>query len=217
MALKNLKSLFFVEEEKPEETPPQNQKSPPLPVQQVPVTPPPLPANASLDQRIFDSLEKALETSNLQGFDYFEFRSSLRSLVAIIPDEATRFKAVFATALASGVTVQKLLESGNFYKDVLVKEQEKFQAALSSQVDVGVVAKQKEAEKLTALIQQKSEEIKRLTLEIQQHQEEITKLQTAVTEANAKIEITKNNFIITYQTVMDQISRDLVNIERYLK
>ena len=223
MSLKNLKSLFFVEEPAPKTEPVQN---PPVkPINNPAVTsnvvnsvvmPPPLPGNPVSDQRIFDSLQKALEDNNMQGFDYFEFRNSLRSLTAIIPDESTRYRAVFATAAASGVNVQKLMESGNFYKTVLQKEHEKFQLALAAQVDNGVVGRQKQAESLTIAIQQKQQQIEQLTREIMAHQEEINKLQTALTEANTKIEITKNNFQFTLQTVLSEIENDLVNIQRYL-
>jgi hypothetical protein len=229
MALKNLKSLFFVEDPVPADNNVNQTTNNPTvknqPVVNQPVTnnqniqniPPAIPGTPVIDQRIFDSLQKALENSNMQGFDYFEFRNSLKSLSAIIPDEATRFRAVFATAASSGVTVQKLLESGNYYKEVLNKEFQKFQEALAAQVDNGVIAKQKQAEALTLAIQQKQQKIQELTQEIMAHQEEINKIQQSVTDANVKIETTKNNFQLTFQTVVSEIDNDMVSIQRYLQ
>ncbi len=116
-----------------------------------------------LDQRIFDSLEKALEENNQQGFDFLEFKNSLKTLAGIIPDEATRYKSAYATAATMGVTVDRLLESAAFYQSVLEKERDNFTRAVNQQVDLNVTAKQKDVERLQALIGQKAEQIKRLT------------------------------------------------------
>ncbi|MBC8110539.1 MAG: hypothetical protein H7Y04_05710 [Verrucomicrobia bacterium] len=219
-SFKNFKSLFFVEGEETKNSNPPEQKTTPPPVT---TTMPPVPqtivssGTAALDQRIFDSLLKALESNNMQGFDYFEFKNALKTLESIIPDQSMRFRSAFATAASMGVTVDKLLESGKYYKEVLAKEQQKFSDALASQTDNGVVAKQKEIERLNQTIQQKSQQIQQLTQEIQTHQGEIANLQTTMAEVTTKIEVTKNNFQFTYQTVVGQIDDDLTNIERYLK
>lgn len=225
---KNIKSLFIVEEvptdpaaTPPSETPSGNKNMatpPPLPNQTMSTTPPPIPSGSgTVDQRIFDSLQKAIEDSNQEGFDFFEFKNSLKTLATIIPDEGTRFKSAFATAATMGLTVDKLLQSGAFYKSVLERERDNFNKAVSQQVDLSVTAKQKEVEKLQALIQKKAEEITRLTNEIASHQEEMAKAQGVITEATSKIETTKNNFHYTLDAVMGQIQSDIANIERYLK
>jgi CRISPR/Cas system-associated endonuclease/helicase Cas3 len=224
--LKNLKSLFIVEEETPKQEP--AQPAPPAKTTG-PVTPPPLPTTAAtppplprqmagtIDQRIFESLEKAMEENNQQGFDFFEYKNSLKTLVGIIPDEATRYKSAYATAATMGVTVDRLLQSAAFYKSVLEKERDNFTRAVNQQVDLNVTAKQKEAERLQTLIAQKGEQIRRLTEEIAAHQEELAKAQGIITEATTRIEATKNNFHFTLEAVMDQIQADMQNIERYLQ
>lgn len=223
MMLKNLKSLFIVEEEKPTPPPdaPTKQSEPVMPpsLPTAQATAPPLPVrhNGTVDQRIFDSLEKALEENNQQGFDFLEFKNSLKTLASIISDEAVRYKSAYATAATMGLTVDKLLESAAFYQSVLEKERDNFTKAVNQQVDLNVTAKQKEAERLQTLIGQKAEQIKRLTEEIALHQEELAKAQGVITEATSKIEATKNNFHFTLETVMHQIQVDMANIERYLK
>ncbi len=219
---KNIKSLFIKEEETPETGTPAETKSPttaaPLPTPSPSQTPTPVVSgNAALDQRMFDSLQKTLEDNNPPGFDFLEFRNSLTTLVGIIPDEATRYKSAYATAATMGVTVDQLLESARFYQGLLEKERDNFTKAVNQQVDQNVTAKQKEVANLQAIIQQKSEEIARLTREIASHQDEMNNAQGVISEAETKIESTRNTFQHTMNTVLNQIQADSTNIERYLK
>jgi chromosome segregation ATPase len=224
---KNLKSLFIVDEDAPKTEPaqpaapakPAGPATSPVPAAASTPVPPPPPtyAGGTVDQRIFESLEKAMEETNQQGFDYFEYKNSLKTLAGIIPDESTRYKSAYATAATMGLTVDRLLESAAFYRTVLEKERDNFTRAVNQQVDLNVTAKQKEAERLQTLIAQKAEQIKRLTEEIGMHQEELARAQGVITEATSRIEATKNNFHFTLEAVMNQIQADIQNIQRYLR
>lgn len=224
---KNLKSLFIVDEDAPKTDPaqpaaparPTGTVPPPAPAPANRPAPPPPPtfAGGTVDQRIFESLEKAMEENNQQGFDYFEYKNSLKTLAGIIPEESTRYKSAYATAATMGLTVDRLLESAAFYQTVLEKERDNFTRAVNQQVDLNVTAKQKDAERLQTLIAQKAEQIKRLTDEIAMHQEELAKAQGVITEATTRIEATKNNFHFTLEAVMNQIQVDIQNIQRYLR
>jgi ABC-type transporter Mla subunit MlaD len=219
MALKNFMSLFFVQEETGTKTENKTDNqankniSPPIHQQNVP---PPIPIDASIDQRIFDSLQQALNSSNMEGYDYMEFKNAIQSLAGIIPDEAMRFKSAFATVAPMGVTAQKLLESAKYYKNVLLQEQDKFNQALSNQIDTSVGAKQKQSDDLKVMIQKKSEEIQRLTQEMEAHQQEIGQLEGQIGEVVIKLEATKNNFDYTLNTIISQMDMDLVSIEKHL-
>ncbi len=223
--LKNIKSLFIVEENLPQTPAGKPETAAPATPSQpmstsTPSSPPPLPVSTQVtgvDQRIFDSLLKALEDNNQQGFDFLEFKNSLQTLQSIIPDESVRYKSAFATAATMGLTVPKLLESAKFYQAVLSREKENFDKAVTQQVDLSVNAKQKDVESLQKMIQQKSEQIKKLTEEIVAHQDEMAKAQGYVAEATNKIETTKHNFYFTLDTVMNQIQTDIGNIERFLQ
>ncbi|MES2734530.1 MAG: hypothetical protein V4714_22470 [Bacteroidota bacterium] len=216
---KSLKSLFIVEEPATDQTAPKEIDNLAAASASRPTAPVMIPASHSPvapDQRIFDSLQKALEDNNQPGFDFLEFKSSLQTLSGIIPDEATRYKSAFATAATLGVTTDKLLQSAAFYQGILERERNNFNQALSQQVDLNVTTQQKEVERLQALIGKKSEEIARLTQEITSHQQEMAKAQGVITEAQTKIESTKVNFFQTLDTVLHQIQRDVDNIKKYL-
>ncbi len=225
--LKNIKSLFIVEETEGQNTSNQSEQKQTTNTQ-TSQTPPPIPNAGNqnttsipgvgvIDQRIFDSLQKALEENNQPGFDFLEFKNSLQTLATIIPDEATRYKSAYATAATMGLTVEKLLDSAKFYQGILSREKDNFDKAVLQQVDLNVTAKQKEAERLQNLIQQKAEQIKKLTEEITAHQEEMNKAQGFISEAANKIEATKSNFYTTLDAVNGQIQNDITNIEKFLR
>jgi len=216
MALKNFMSLFFVQDETGKQTENQENKNAPPPINQQHTPPPIISGDASIDQRIFDSLQQALSNNNMEGYDYMEFKNALQSLAGIIADEAMRFKSAFATVAPMGVTAQKLMDSAKFYKNILLQEQDKFNQALSSQIDTSVGAKQKQNDELKALMQKKTAEIERLTQEIQLHEQEILQLEGQISEVVIKIESTKNNFDYTLHSVISQMDTDLVSIEKHL-
>lgn len=135
--LNKLKSLFIVEDttektetEKTEQTTTQNTTV------QTTVVP------GNVDQTILDTLFKSLSDNNLQGFDYFEYKQSLKTLRGML-DEQTAFKSAFATAATMGITKEKLLETANFYVKVLEKEKEKFDEAARSQGGATIEQKRK--------------------------------------------------------------------------
>ncbi|MCU0390645.1 MAG: hypothetical protein MUE81_05970 [Thermoflexibacter sp.] len=228
MNFKNFISLFVVQEEgqnkeegkQQEQTPntSDNQSSvpPAVPQDNSSTMPPPIPQEGNIDQRILESLQKALESSNTEGYDYLEFKHALQSLVNIIPDEAMRFKSAFATVAPMGVTAQKILESVSYYRNILLKEKEKFNQALSTQIDQGVGVKQKRMEELSTIMQQNSETIQRLMQENVAYEEEINQIKSHINEVVAKIENTKNNFDYTLQNIVSQINTDEANIQKHL-
>ena len=215
-----LKSLFIVEDPNTatantqQNTPPpsNNQPSPP----QSPTYVPPVISGGVANEKVMETLSNALQTNNLDGFDYFEFRGSLQSLAKMPMDEQTRFQSAYAMAQTMGVTKQKLMDSGAHYLNVLQNEQLKFQQALDNQKSGNLVAKEQEAKNLEGVIGQKAEQIKRLTEEIQQHQAQIEEMKKQITEMGAKVENTKNDFQATYNLLTSQMQADLANIQKYL-
>lgn len=215
------KGLFVVEDSAP--TPVTEQQSVPPTNNQPTVTPqpttytPPIISGGVANDKVMESLSKALETNNLDGFDYFEFRGSLLSLSKMPMDEQTRFQSAFAMAQTMGATAQKLTDSGAHYLNVLKNEELKFQQALDNQKSGNLVAKEQEAKNLEGVITQKAEQIKRLTEEIQQHQAQIEDMKKQIAEMGAKVENAKNDFHATYNLLTSQIQADLTNMQKYLK
>ncbi|MEZ4885487.1 MAG: hypothetical protein R3E32_12215 [Chitinophagales bacterium] len=238
--LKNLKSLFIVEDEegqgsktpveekkdepkqevnqettkKPEEdskTSPQNNKQK---VSDMP--PPPTPKKPVVSEKYYTMLMKAIEMNNLEGFDYLEFKHSLTALKNIPIDEPTKFQTAFATASTMGLTKQKLVESADFYKKVLEKEKDSFRNELQKHIGERLHKNEARTTDLAQMIQQKSEQIKKLTQEISQNQAELDKTRQQIEELKEKVQEERDSFVGTYDHLFAQMDKDVENINKYL-
>ncbi len=172
--------------------------------------------DGSVNEKFMKALFGAMEGSNLDGFDYFEFKLSLQNLANMPMDEATRYKSAFAMASTMGATPNKLLNSALHYLEILKNEQTKFAQAAENQRVAQVGNKQGQVENLEGVIQQKAEQIKRLTDEIAQHQKDVTQLKDDIAQSTVKVAQTQNDFGATYQSLVSQIEQDVTNMKNYL-
>lgn len=168
--LKNLKSLFIVDdsEEENKETSGSSEKAD-VSSDKKPAasTPPPLPNNpisssseGVLDTKIVEKLLQAIEKNNLDGFDYLEYKKSLKALEKMPMDEATKYRSAFATASTMGVTLDKLLQTTNFYIGVLDKENEQFIGAFKNQFDSKVSGREREIAQFESIIKENQSKLK---------------------------------------------------------
>lgn len=212
--LKNLKSLFIVTDEDT----PQESDSGSSGNQTTPVS-----SNAShnsytgVDEAILNKLLKAFEDNNQSGFDYLEFRQSLKAMSHLPLDESTKFQTAFATASAIGVTQENLIASINFYQKVLQTEEDKFKKASSDQELRTITTKKSEQDSLTKLVQEKSAMIQKLSGEILEHQKKIEENQSLITDAQTRINDTQIKFQSTIQFVQKQLEDDIAKLKTYLK
>ena len=115
-----------------------------------------------VDNKIVEQLLKKIGEHDLDGFDYFEYKQSLKALDKMPMDEATKYRSAFATASTMGVTLQKLIESADFYLSVLDKQDKQFQEDADKKKDKQVKQKETEASKLQKQIEKYEEQIKQL-------------------------------------------------------
>jgi len=162
-------------------------------------------------------LSSALEKNNQPGFDYFEFRQSLKNLAKMPMDEATRFHSAYAMAQTMGITSQKLLESAQFYSNILAAEQSKFNEAHVQQRDRLIGNREEEIKNLETTLQQKAEQIKQLTQQIEEHRQRSEQIRSEINESTVKIETTKADFEATFAVVAGQLQDDVAKIQQYLK
>ncbi len=169
-----------------------------------------------LDERSVDFLTKALERNNLPGFDYIEYKQSLHALASMDMDESTTYRSAFATASTLGLTKDKLLQTAEHYKKILANEKQQFDAALEKQVQQRVKSKQAEVKKLEQQVAEYREKIQDLEKKIAQAQETIDKADDLIQSAKDKIESTKDGFEHTLQSIVNEIDRDIANINEHL-
>lgn len=169
-----------------------------------------------LDGKSVEFLTKALSKNNLPGFDYLEFVQSLRALSEMKIDEATAIKSAFATASTVGLTKEKLIQSANHYKAVLAKEKDQFDVALQNQLSKRVKGKQSEVEKLKGQIEKWKAQVAKLEDQISKSQNTIDNADAIIQEEMQKIEKTKEAFEFTFQSIVNQIDKDVQNVNMNL-
>ncbi|MFK8103941.1 MAG: hypothetical protein AB8G15_15515 [Saprospiraceae bacterium] len=172
--------------------------------------------NHGLDDRSIDFLTRALEKSNLPGFDYLEFKQSVAALAQMNIEEETAIKSAFTTAATMGLTKDKLLKTAGHYKEILAKEKIQFDTALQNQIQQKVAGKQAEVAKLKEQIVKHQEKIKQLQAQIEKSQLTIDGADEQINTEQSKLEETRDNFETTHQSILNQINKDIENIERYL-
>ena len=169
-----------------------------------------------LDGKSVDYLTTALAKSNLPGFDYLEFKQSLAALAEMGMDEPTAMKSAYATAATVGLTKDKLIKTAQHYKQVLATEKNQFDEALGNQLDIRVNNKRQEVETLKVQIGKWKEQISKLEAQISQSQNTIDHADENIKGEMSKIQSTKTNFEFAFQTIGNQIDKDIENVKLYL-
>jgi hypothetical protein len=225
--LKKLKSLFIIDEESPAQNTASSGKSatsePDVDTgssgreevslkDYVPSETPGKP-----DPKFVDVLLKAIEAANKEGFDYLEYKTSLQSLQKMDMDEATRFKSAFVMAKTLGLTKEKLLQSTDFYINILKSEEKKFKDALINQKEKQVKGREMDLKTIEKSMADKQAMIEKLKAEIEAGQQQLSQIKAEISEAVQKIDSTNEQFMIALHSVLDQITEDRSKIQNYLE
>jgi len=165
------------------------------------------------NKQIFESLTKAIADANLPGEDYLEFMAALKAMEGINLDEKVKMQTVLATLSTKGLTVQKIIESADYYVKVLENEKEKFKQAMIKQTQGKVGNKHKQIKDLEEKNRQKADKIKALTDEINSNTAQMSKHKNDLETADLKIKSTENNFNVTYAHVANQIKSKIEKIK----
>jgi len=219
--LKKLRSLF-IEDEQPAKEPAKKrdaktkEKSVAGSVSSAKTTTPPnFTVNAKSDEKIMDTLLGAVEKANLEGFDYLEYKKSLQSLKKMSMNEETMYQSAFATAATMGLTLNRLIETAEYYKKILDKEMHTFGETVATQHQQMVVKRKETAALVNENITQKQKQIEQLQTEIKNLKEKQTKLNKEVEQSSTKIEQTKANFEKSFLSLKDQFESDIIKMKKY--
>jgi flagellar biosynthesis chaperone FliJ len=221
--LKNLKSLFIVEEEGPTKKPAAAEKGKPVSEAKKSPAPAPTPANRSaparpgrISEQFTGVLLKAMERANLEGFDYLEFKNALNNLKKVEADEGKRYRSAYALAQTMGTTPEQLIDTAEHYVAALAAEEKAFEEALAGQMQSQVGNRIAQVEAVEKAIQEKEARIRQLQKEVEQHRKDISATQAEVDSAKAKMETTKRDFVASYDNLVRQIQGDVENIKKHL-
>ena len=128
----------------------------------------------------------------------------------------TRMQSAFAMAETMGVDKKKLLQSAEHYIQVLQREEQKFGRALENQQSKQIESKKGQLGQLNQAIEKKLAQIKKLEAEVAQHKEQINNLRSEIEGAANNIASTKNDFIASYNSLVNQIRLDMKHIQDYI-
>ena len=176
------------------------------------------PANTSgaVNDKFINILFGAMEKANTPGFDYIEYKQSLRNLAKMPMDEATRFKSAYATAQTMGATPQKLIDAAQHYVNVLSAEEKKFKAALLNQRSRQIGDKEQTIKNMSGQIKMKEQKIAEFTKEIEADKKKMESMNSEISGASVKMEKTQNDFVASYNALVGQIKTDAEKIKQYL-
>ena len=169
-----------------------------------------------VNERFLKVLARAIEDSNQEGFDYFEFREFLRALDSMEMDEQTRFKSAYANAQIMGATVDRLKESAEHYLGVLEREKGKFEIAAENRVTGELERQKSELGQVKQLIADKEAQIEQLKKEIEQLRGQVDVRNEQIAGTEAKVWKTSSDFMQTYRHLVEQIKSDMQKIHTYL-
>lgn len=222
--LKNLKSLFIIEEEGPKketESAPAGKGKPAAGPRSA--SPPPAadgdggsPRSGQVSQEFTGVLLKAMERANLEGFDYLEFKNALNNLKKVEADESKRYRSAYALAQTMGTTPAQLIQTAEHYLAALHAEEKAFEEALAGQMQSQVGNRMEQVAAVEKAIQDKEARIQQLQKEVEQHRQDIAATQAEVNSAKAKMEDTKRDFIASHDNLVRQIQGDVENIKKHL-
>jgi uncharacterized coiled-coil protein SlyX len=221
--LKKLRSLFIIEDEKKEV---REEKRPATPTKKssksnakakISYNSPHNTTEGKMSQKFLNVFLEAMSKNNVEGFDYLEFKQSLKSLEKMSMDEKTRFQSAFAMAQTMGATPALLADSAQHYLKVLNSEEEKFGVALKARLSEKIGDKELQIEELNKSVSEQLSQIETLQKQIKESQSLVKKMESELKTDKSKIESTQKDFIATYSTLVGQIEDDIKKLNQYLK
>jgi predicted nucleic acid-binding Zn-ribbon protein len=116
-----------------------------------------------------------------------------------------------------GVTMDRLVETADYYAKILDKERDHFVKAAGEQ-SVNLIEKRKqELQLLLKGMGDKKKQIEQLQQELLSGEDKIKTIQESIDGAALKIESTKQKFESSFRFLKDQITADIERIKTFLK
>ncbi|MBK9735772.1 MAG: hypothetical protein IPO92_12710 [Saprospiraceae bacterium] len=172
--------------------------------------------SGSPDPKFTELLLKAIESNNQDGFDYLEYKNSIKSIENVIPDEGMRYKSAFEMAKTMGLTKEKLVQSAKHYLQVLSSEDQKFKEALENQKAKQIQGRADQIQSFEKSITEKQQMIEKFSQEIESAKKQLETFKGEINEAIVKIDMTNQQFVSSYNLVYGQVSADVEKINQNL-
>lgn len=173
--------------------------------------------SVSPDEKFLGVLLSALEENNFEGYDYLDFRETLKSLQEVAMDEKTRFLSAYAMAKTMKADYTQLARTGRAYVQILEKEKIKFAEALKSREATDLKSRENQIKELDTEIARMQKEVEALLAQIQTAKSRQDTLRSELQNTHQKMLDTQTRFDHTHTYLIDQIQSDLIKMEKHLK
>jgi predicted RNase H-like nuclease (RuvC/YqgF family) len=167
----------------------------------------------SLNPKILETLHAAMDKANLPGEDYYELTKAVEAMKSLSLSEDDKIKTAVAALSTKGLTIQKVLESANYYLEVLENEKKKFYLAFENKIKDSINADKKRIDSLYESIKQKSIQIDELKRIIEESKLKITELENEIAKSEEKVSEIEESFLFTYDHVVNKIKNDIIKIK----
>ncbi len=167
-------------------------------------------------EQFVNHLLKAIESNNMEGIDYLEFKNTLQSFKKMPMDEALRFQSALTAVKTMGASEQKIFDSANFYLSILAKEEASFKKAVERGKKQKVEGELKRIENLKQARQDKLKKIEEMKAEIENITKEINNSSEKVMADQVKIDTKRNHFYASYEFVVNQIKGDILELKKHV-
>lgn len=154
-------------------------------------------------------IAKVIADHNQPGTDYFELILA-KNAMSSIPVEAERYKVAFAGLAATGLTLEIINNSANYYKTIINNELKDFQEQFGQVFKTEVVDKKTSIAGKQKQMVQLSEQINKLNDEIKRMNEEAQNSETTFT-------MKKNSFEQVVAEMQNNIQTELDKINQYIQ
>ncbi len=171
----------------------------------------------NIDERFASVLLKALEKKNLDGFEYLEFKQSLAALGKQGINGEVALKSAYAMGTTMGLTMEKLVKSAEYYRQVLQDEKGQFEASMQKHFAQNVEGKRKETGGLKKKIADWQTKIDQLKEQIKQAQDKIAAADAQIEQAKKKGAETQKGFDAAMKVIDEAIVEDIAEIKAALK
>jgi archaellum component FlaC len=165
----------------------------------------PLPEHVAYFDKLID--EANATNPHFQGADFKEFVDS-KIDIDDIADEALKYRTAFNILKSSGLTKEKLLQTGQEYLNLVGRDLNIFQGAHSQQY-------KKEVGEKDRRIQKKAEELQALQQRVNALKSEINTLTQEVNLVKDKLNTVKNSFLLAGEMKQNEIENELKKITMY--
>ncbi len=168
-----------------------------------------------IKEQFVEHLLKAIETNNMDGIDYLEFKNTLQSFKKMPMDESLRFQSALTAVKTMGASESKIFESAEFYLGILAKEEASFKKAVERGKKQKVEGELQRIENLKTARADKLKKIEELKAEIEKITKEINGSSEKVMADQVKIDSKRNHFYASYEFVVNQIKNDIAQLKQY--